>query len=345
MFWTLYFNGSKYNDGVGAGCILVNPDRETNMLAYKLGFDCTNNIVEYEALVQGLQKAISLTVRYLKMFGDSEIVIKQVINNIHCVSNHLKHYQYLIQDLISHFSAFNIAPIPRLHNASANILAHISSKLIPPEDFSSDRFLIELIFYPSILDNITNWHMINDENDILSFLTSEGSYSDQIFDEDEHDKKLNKYYEDNSLPKPLVRLEDLYDLKDRFKKVTNYKFQSSTLIFELVNLGSDHKPHNINLGLGIAPDERSSFINILTRYKDVFSWSYDDTKTYDTSIIQHTIPMLLDVNPIQQKLRKIHPNLEAQIKIKLNKILKAKIIFQSQILFQLGKKMEIFIFS
>ena len=31
--------------------------------------------------------------------------------------------------------------------------------------------------------------------------------------------------------------------------------------------------------------------------------------------------------PIQQKLRKIHPNLENQIKSELNKLLKAKIIF------------------
>lgn len=49
----------------------------------------------------------------------------------------------------------------------------------------------------------------------------------------------------------MVKLEDLYDLKDRFKKVTNSKLQSSTLRFELVNLGTDLKPQNINLGLGL----------------------------------------------------------------------------------------------
>ena len=37
--------------------------------------------------------------------------------------------------------------------------------------------------------------------------------------------------------------------------------------------------------------------------------------------------MTLNENPVQQKLRKIHPNLEIQIKCKLNKLLKAKIIF------------------
>ena len=50
-------------------------------------------------------------------------------------------------------------------------------------------------------------------------------------------------------------------------------------------------------------------------------------ETYDTSIIHHTIPMMPDVKLVQQKLRKIHPNLETQIKTKMNKFLKAKIIF------------------
>jgi hypothetical protein len=51
-FWKLYFDGSKSNDGASAGCILVNPTGEKTVLSYRLEFQCTNNIVEYEALVQ-----------------------------------------------------------------------------------------------------------------------------------------------------------------------------------------------------------------------------------------------------------------------------------------------------
>jgi hypothetical protein len=50
-------------------------------------------------------------------------------------------------------------------------------------------------------------------------------------------------------------------------------------------------------------------------------------ETFDTSVIQHTIPMISEEKPVQQKLRKIHPNLESQIKNELNKLLKEKIIF------------------
>ena len=72
-----------------------------------------------------------------------------------------------------------------------------------------DGFSIEFIYRPFVPDNITNWWVFNDENGILNFLTSEGSYSNQIIDEDEHDKQLNKSFEENSLPKHVVKFEDL----------------------------------------------------------------------------------------------------------------------------------------
>eukprot|EP00253_Pinus_taeda_P026474 PITA_26474 len=47
------------------------------MLTCRLEFDCTNNTEEYEALVQGLYKAIGLDIKYLQVFGDSKIVVRQ----------------------------------------------------------------------------------------------------------------------------------------------------------------------------------------------------------------------------------------------------------------------------
>lgn len=73
-------------------------------------------------------------------------------------------------------------------------------------------------------------------------------------------------------------------------------------------------------------NERFSFLGLLKKYKNVLTWNYKDLKTYDTSIVQHTIPMIYDEKHVQQKLTKIHPNHESQIKAELNKLLKAKII-------------------
>lgn len=103
LFWKFYFDGSKSNEGAGAGCVLISPDGKKTMLTCRLEFYCTNNTAEYEALVQGLHKSIRMNVKHLQVFGDSEIVVKQVRNTIHCLSSHLKHYQSLVQDLTAHF--------------------------------------------------------------------------------------------------------------------------------------------------------------------------------------------------------------------------------------------------
>ena len=82
QIWTLYFDGSKSQEGSGAGCILIVPKGKRHFLSCRLEFECTNNTVEYEELVQGLKKAIDLNVKELKVSRDSEIIVRQVRNNI-----------------------------------------------------------------------------------------------------------------------------------------------------------------------------------------------------------------------------------------------------------------------
>ena len=77
-FWTLFFDGSKTLEGSVAGCVLIDPKKNKHFLSCRLEFECTNNTAEYEALVQGLRKAIELKVENLKVYGDSEIIVKQV---------------------------------------------------------------------------------------------------------------------------------------------------------------------------------------------------------------------------------------------------------------------------
>lgn len=91
LLWTLYFDGSKSSDGAGASCTLINLEGVKTTLTCRLEFECTNNIVEYEALVQGMYKEIRLDIKYLQVYGDSKFVVKQVRNKMHCIYTHLKH--------------------------------------------------------------------------------------------------------------------------------------------------------------------------------------------------------------------------------------------------------------
>jgi hypothetical protein len=95
----------------------------------------------------------------------------------------------------------------------------------------------------------------------------------------------------NSIPRSVIRLERFYDLHDKFRGTVNCKTNSSSLIYETVNLGTKDNPQNINLGKGCSEKERYTFIKIFKEFKDFFAWTYDDLKTFDPNIIQHVIPM------------------------------------------------------
>jgi ribonuclease HI len=114
-------------------------------LSYKLEFECTNKTAKYEALVQGLKKATNLNVKELKIFEDSEMIVRQVRNTIHCNSPNLRNYQHEVHKLIEHFEAFNITTIPRRKNTLANSLATAASRLSPLEDYEASRFTVEIL--------------------------------------------------------------------------------------------------------------------------------------------------------------------------------------------------------
>ena len=59
---------------------------------------------------------------------------------------------------------------------------------------------------------------------------------------------------------------------------------------------------------------------------DVFAWSYEYLKEYDTSIIQHTIPIKPREKPFRQKLRRINPKLVPIIEKEVKRLFDEKII-------------------
>jgi hypothetical protein len=46
---------------------------------------------------------------------------------------------------------------------------------------------------------------------------------------------------------------------------------------------------------------KSKYNEFLRKYKDVFSWSYEDIKNYDTSIIEHKIPLNMVLKILDRK--------------------------------------------
>ena len=94
---------------------------------------------------------------------------------------------------MQNFSAFNINSIPRLSNSKAYLLANVASKLFPAEGLSPNAFSIELLFKPSIPDNITNWRVFDDDQQIINFLHMKDTFQGVVIDEGIHDEKLRNF--------------------------------------------------------------------------------------------------------------------------------------------------------
>ncbi|KAA3467005.1 RNA-directed DNA polymerase (Reverse transcriptase), Ribonuclease H-like protein [Gossypium australe] len=76
--WKLKFDGASNAVGNGIGAILVSPNGDHYPFTCKLDFDCTNNMVEYEAYIMGIRAAIERKIRVLEVYRDSALVIYQL---------------------------------------------------------------------------------------------------------------------------------------------------------------------------------------------------------------------------------------------------------------------------
>ena len=76
--WSMYFDGSSNALGNSIDAVIISPEGCHTPFTARLCFNCTNNMVEYEACIMGLRAAIDLRIKFLSVFGDSYLVISQI---------------------------------------------------------------------------------------------------------------------------------------------------------------------------------------------------------------------------------------------------------------------------
>ena len=109
---------------------------------------------------------------------------------------------------------------------------------------------------------------------------------------------------DNFFPTSLTPLEDIFDSNDIPRKP---KMQPLNAEIEDCNIGIAEYPKMVKLSKALPPNKKLKYIELFKEFQDVFAWSYEDLKSYDTSVIQHTIPLKENQKPFKQKLRRINP--------------------------------------
>ena len=90
--WKLYFDGSVCDDGQGIGVVLISPNGAIFEFSNRLEEKCTNNEVDYETLLFGLDFLQSMDVKHVEAFGDSLLVVQQVSKVCQCYNGSLNAY-------------------------------------------------------------------------------------------------------------------------------------------------------------------------------------------------------------------------------------------------------------
>jgi len=136
----MYFDGSLMKTGAGAGLLFILPLGVHMRYVIRIHFAASNNIVEYEALVNGLKIAIELGVRCLDVRGDSQLVIDQVMKTSSCHDPKMEAYCKEVRRLKDKFHGLELVHIARRYNEAADELAKITSTrgTVPPDAFTRD---------------------------------------------------------------------------------------------------------------------------------------------------------------------------------------------------------------
>jgi ribonuclease HI len=126
--------------GAGAGLLFISPLGKHLRYVLRLHFPASNNVAEYEALVNGLRIAIELGVRRLDARGDSQLVIDQVMKNSHYRDLKMEAYCDEVRRLEDKFYGLELNHVARRYNETADELAKIASgqTTVPPDVFSRD---------------------------------------------------------------------------------------------------------------------------------------------------------------------------------------------------------------
>ena len=138
----MYFDGSLMKTGAGAGLLFISPLGVHMRYVIRIHFAASNNVAEYQALVNGLKIAIELGVRCLDVRGDSQLVIDQVMKASNCHDPKMEAYCREVRQLEDKFHSLELVHIAPRYNEAADELAKIASTrgTDTPDAFSRDLY-------------------------------------------------------------------------------------------------------------------------------------------------------------------------------------------------------------
>jgi ribonuclease HI len=132
--YTLFCDGASRGNPGSASIGFALFDAEGNEVVgcgRYLGEKITNNVAEYESLLQGIRQALSLGVRHLLVRMDSQLAVRQVQGAYRVRNAGLQPLYKSVMQEVANFSSFEIDHVPRDENSRADALANLALDELP----------------------------------------------------------------------------------------------------------------------------------------------------------------------------------------------------------------------
>ena len=96
--------------------MIISPNGVKTTLSFNLTFECTNNKVEYEALVIRLEILLELGAKYVRVIRDSQLVLRKLIEEYKCNNLLLTPYFTTVIQLLDSFDNVEFEHVPMESN-------------------------------------------------------------------------------------------------------------------------------------------------------------------------------------------------------------------------------------
>jgi formyltetrahydrofolate-dependent phosphoribosylglycinamide formyltransferase len=125
---TIYTDGgSRGNPGPAAGAfVILDPSGKQICGQAKFIPNATNNIAEYTALLIALKKAKSIDAKNIKIFSDSELMVRQINGEYKVKNDNIRELYDECLELFEDFKSRQINHIPREKNKIADKLVNLA---------------------------------------------------------------------------------------------------------------------------------------------------------------------------------------------------------------------------
>ncbi|KAL0311658.1 UNVERIFIED_CONTAM: hypothetical protein Scaly_2920700 [Sesamum calycinum] len=194
----MYFDGASHIEGAGAGVVFVISKGEVLPYSFTLTQNCSNNVAEYQALILGSEIVVDAKQLPLKLYGDSQLVVNQLLGLYEVKKPELLPYHNFVKTLMGWLGDVELEHLSRKGNKQADALAKLASTLSMTKKEARIPICKSWIILPIFSD---------DEDDMFQ---EKENHVMEVFEVEEKDRRqpLVDYLKYGKLPNDLRRRTD-----------------------------------------------------------------------------------------------------------------------------------------